>query len=444
VAPLQITARHDACRFFRLFNNTLSPEFFEALKQDFDLAGNGCIYTLPVTTWLMVMQRLSPGGTLEDAVTELVHGNGRELLTPCKRVREGKISSGTGGYSQARERIPSEAARRVAQRTFAQLHRIGDVNGLADRLFLLDGSSVQIACSSANVRAYPPARNQHGESHFPVVRVCVMHHLTTGLAMAPQFGPMYGSKAASEQGLAELLIDQLPDYSVLIADRNFGVFSVAWHAGKGGHQLLVRMTELRASALCGSTMKAGDDRKVVWRPSRDDRRAHPALNGSEQIEGRLIVIYAADGKEILYLFTTLKEPAEAIAELYKQRWNIETDLRSLKEQMRLHSIQARSPQLVATELFMAIAAYNLIRAVMTEAATQIGVEPRRLSFSRCRSSFWAFAHATANITSQDEFESRWKVLIRSFGQCKLPKRNRPPAPRAIWHKRQNFPSRKVR
>ncbi|HEX3572648.1 MAG TPA: IS4 family transposase [Acidobacteriaceae bacterium] len=421
----------------------MSLEFFEALKLDFDLAGNSCIYTLPVTTWLMVMQRLSPGGKLADAVNELVHGNGRELLTPCKRVRERKISSATGGYSQARKRIPSEAARRVAQRTFRQLHRVGAGSGLAGRVFLLDGSSVLTACSSANAKAFPPARNQHGESHFPVLRVCVMHHLTTGLAMAPQFGPMYGSKAASEQGLAELLIDQLPDHSILIADRNFGVFSVVWHASRGGHQLLVRMTGQRAHALCGGAMKAGDDRKVVWRPSRDDVRAHPTLNGSEQIEGRLIATYAADGKEILYLFTTLEEPAESIAELYKQRWNIETDLRSLKEQLRLHSIQARSPQLVATELFMAIAAYNLIRAVMTEAATQIGAEPRRLSFSRCRSSFWAFAHATANVTSQDEFESRWKVLLRSFGQCKLPKRNRPPAPRAIWHKRQNFPSRKV-
>jgi hypothetical protein len=52
--------------------------------------------------------------------------------------------------------------------------------------------------------------------------------------------------------------------------------------------------------------------------------------------------------------------------------------------VRLHAIPARSPDLVASELLIAIASYNLIRAVMAEAAQQINTEPRRLSFSRSR------------------------------------------------------------
>lgn len=78
------------------------------------------------------------------------------------------------------------------------------------------------------------------------MRLAVMHHVVTGLAMAPYFGPMYGPKAVGEQELAEALIDRLPESSVLIGDRNFGVFSVAWHAHKCGHKVLVRLTEPRA------------------------------------------------------------------------------------------------------------------------------------------------------------------------------------------------------
>jgi hypothetical protein len=111
--------------------------------------------------------------------------------------------------------------------------------------------------------------------------------------------------------------------------------------------------------------------------------------------------------------------------------------------VRLHSIEAKSPKMVACELFLAIASYNLIRTVMAEAARQIDVEPRDLSFSRSRSAFWAFARAVAHTDSDAEFDRHWRLLIRIIGQCKLYRRQRPSAPRAVWPKRQNFPNRKT-
>ncbi len=430
-------------QLFGWFGKTLPQDFFEALKQDFGIVESSCIFTLTVTAWLMIMQRLSPKGTLSTAVSELIHGNGRELLEPCKRVREETISAGTGAYSQARQRVPVEAARRVAERTFGQLHQISSGGGLRDRLFLLDGSSIRLTHTPALIEAYPQAENQYGKAHWPVMKIAVMHHVVTGLAMAPHYGPMYGPKAVSEQGLSEALIDGLPDSSVLIGDRNFGVFSVAWRAHSRGHKVIVRLTEARARRLSGGDLSVDSDRKVVWQPSRDDLRGHPELTAEARIEGRLIVARSVDKKEILYLFTTLEEPAETVTALYKERWHIETDLRSLKEQVRLHTIPARSPDLVACELLMAIAAYNLIRAVMSEAARQTGVEPRRISFSRSREAFWAFARAVAHLDSETEFKRHWKLLLRALGQCKLPQRNRPPVPRTVWRKSQTFPWRKV-
>jgi len=191
---------------FGWFTKTLPQSFFESLKKDFELAGNSCIFTLQVTSWLMIVQRLCPEGTLATAVGELLHGNGRELLDPCKRVRDENISAATGAFSQARQRIPAEAARRVTERTFEQLARIRPADTLRDRLFLLDGSSIRLAHAPAVVKEYPPAKNQHGDSHWPVMRVVVMHHVVKGLAMAPYFGPMYGPKAVGEQELAEALI----------------------------------------------------------------------------------------------------------------------------------------------------------------------------------------------------------------------------------------------
>src|SRR5450755_4434497 len=93
-APGESTRR----RVFGWFTKTLPHSFFESLKKDFELAGNSCIFTPQVTSWMMMVQRLSPKGTLSTAVGELLHGNGRELLDPCKRVRDENISAGTGAY----------------------------------------------------------------------------------------------------------------------------------------------------------------------------------------------------------------------------------------------------------------------------------------------------------------------------------------------------------
>jgi hypothetical protein len=425
------------------FGQILPADFFDSLKQDLEIVENRGIFTLRVTTWMMMMQRLSPHGTLDTALSELLQGNGRELLQPCKRVREGNISANTGGYSRARQKMPEEAARRVACHSFEQLRRMRPEGGLRDRLFLLDGSSIRLAHTPAIVKAYPAAENQHGESHWPVMRINVMHHLATAPAMAPQFGPMYGSEAVSEQMLAEPLIDNLPPASVLIGDRNFGVFSVMWHAHSRGHQVLVRMTEGRARRLTGDELNPAEQ-KVVWEPTRQDRQGYPDIPADARIEGRLIAARPEGMKEELYLFTTLEEPAEELIALYGERWNIETDLRSIKEQVRLHTIEAQSPKMVACEVLIAIAGYNLIRTVMAEAARHVGVEPRELSFSRSRAAFQAFARAVAHTVSAEEFDRHWRLLIRIVGQCRLYQRQRPSAPREVWHKRQNFPSRKVR
>jgi hypothetical protein len=109
-------------QIFNWFGRTLRLSFFESLQEDLEIIGNSCVFTLPVTTWLMMLQRLSPKGTLATAVAELIHGNGRALLKPCKQVREDSISASTGAYSRARQRIPVAAVRRITERTFEYLH----------------------------------------------------------------------------------------------------------------------------------------------------------------------------------------------------------------------------------------------------------------------------------------------------------------------------------
>ncbi len=73
----------------------------------------------------------------------------------------------------------------------------------------------------------------------------------------------------------------------------------------------------------------------------------------------------------IILSTTLLDaklyPAEALADLYFRRWQIEVDFRHLKTTMQLDVCRGKSPNVVEKEFWAHVAAYNLVRSVMWDA-----------------------------------------------------------------------------
>lgn len=403
-----------------------------------------------VVIWLMMFQRLHHRGTLSVAVRELLCGSVRRLV----RWREGRewrdLSANTSGYSQARSRLPLEVAEKVSDTIFESLLAEPKVvPGLDRPMFLLDGSTLLLPHSEDLVRAYPPPRNQYGASHWSGMRVLVAHEVVSGLAVRPCWGPLDGPHAVSEQGLAKQMLPRLPARSVVLGDRNFGVFSMAYHARQQQHPCLFRLTELRAQALNGGVPpNAGTDRQMVWTCSRGDRRSNPELAAQASVEGRLVAVKAFDAagkKQKLYFFTSLDLPADQLLNLYGYRWNIETDLRSLKREVRLHMLTAQSQDMVAKELVLGVAAYNLTRGAISEAAALLGLSPRQFSFSMARDTLNAFLPLFAAAASEDERQQISRQMLRVMSQSLLPRRRkrRPSAPREIWPRPHGFPKRKV-
>ena len=166
---------------------------------------------------------------MASSVAQLVEGRFDPLLSRCKRVREKHIGLSTGGYCQARQRLPQLVVSRTMDELIERLRRrlLESEPELPERAYLLDGSWLQLEHEPELVQAFPPASNQHGKSHWPVVRIVVLHDLETGLAERPYWGPLNGRKAVSEQALAERAMEHVPGGSVLVGDRNFGIFSTA-------------------------------------------------------------------------------------------------------------------------------------------------------------------------------------------------------------------------
>ncbi len=306
------------------------------------------------------------------------------------------------------------------------------------RAFLLDGSSMRAAHSPTLCKQYPPGSNQHGVGHWPVLRVLVAHDVHTGLAMRPEWGPMYGPSTVSEQELLDKAMHRLPAGATVIGDANFGVFSVAWAAAQSDHPVLLRLTAQRARRLAGEPLRDGIDRTVLWKASPADRRSHPDLPPGACLEGRLIVqrVQPDNGGKafLLALFTTLPGSAQQPLDLYGQRWAIETDLRTLKSTLSLEQLTCTTPDMVAKEIDMGIAAYNLVRAVTCLASRQSGVPPRGYSFTKVRRILQVFGPALAAAPDSSAAQRIFDQIMRYVQQAKLPRRRRkrPPSPRQVW------------
>jgi hypothetical protein len=405
------------------------------------------IYSVPVVLWLMIVRHLQAKGKLSQTVQWLRQSGTASWLEPCKRVRERRISAATGGYCQARMKLPTLVVRQVSEQMQERLrNQLSEAwPGLEKPVFVVDGSSLELVHTQELMRTFPPAENQHGRAHWPVLRMVVMHALSSGMAEQPCWGAMYGKQAVSEQALAEQAIERLPPGAVVLGDRNFGVFWMAYVASQKQHPVVLRLTEVRARKLYGSPIHLAGEYPLEWRTSRWDGGAQRCWPADANVPGRLIAWRVGRGKskQWLYLFTNLELPAEQVVSLYGQRWHIETDLRSLKNTVRLQHITAKTGAMFEKELLLAISAYNLVRAVMCLAARRAGLRPRQLSFSFVQDVVTAAWPRLVSAPSRSEHDAELDRLVEYAASYKLPKRRRPQTyPRAVWRHRSPFPARK--
>jgi hypothetical protein len=438
---------HELSGIVDVFGQAVPSQFFDQLQRKLGLPVRQRVFTLPLVIWLMISQRLNPKATLSTAVQGVVQGPPHQLRPNHKRIREGTVSCHTGAYSDARHAIPVVVAEEVADRVLDHLMKTcrEGLPGWSRRVFILDGSSLEMPHTTDLVDAYPP----DSKSHWPVLRILVAQELTTGLAQRPCWGAMYGPKAVSEQALAEQLLDRIPNHSVLMGDINFGVFTVAFASTRRGHDVLARLQPSRAAVVGrGLALQSGLDQEVCWRPSAYERKHHPELPADACVRGRLIVqsVVACDGSHVtLYLFTTLGLTVEQLVQLYGLRWDVETDLRSLKRVVDLQVLHCHSVDMIAKELVLAIVGYNLVRAVMNEAAEEYGLNPRRLSFSRSQDVVNAALPGLKAATTPAEYQMKLRRLLQLVSSCKLPNRGkRPSTPRAVWGHGCKFTKRKVK
>src|SRR5262249_33426954 len=125
--------------------------------------------------------------------------------------------------------------------------------------------------------------------------------------------------------------------------------------------------------------------KPARRPGWMTEQEYDALPGAVLVrELRIDVRRPGCRVEQITLVTTLLDgrryPKRALAKVYGRRWQVETDLRHLKQTLKLDVLRCQTVAGVVKELKMFVIAYNLVRRVMVQASRRQGVAPDRISF----------------------------------------------------------------
>lgn len=423
--------------------NLLRSLLERSQEQDFfdvdERASSQMVYTNGVTLWLLILQRLGGGKTLQETVSHLL-AHEMDLLPENRRVREGKLSENTSTYSRARKRLSLDFIHRVSHEICAHLGKLAPPFFEGRRAFILDGTTITLPPTPALRQAFPPASNQHGASAWPVAQLVLASELQSGCVLLPQIDPMYGDDNASEAEQARRILPQLPDHSIVLADGGFGIYSVAYWALKAGHDFIFRLTCTRFKALWrrAELIDEGPGYKTYhlnWLPSGKDLRTNPGLATNEPLD---VVLHEVDigADEPLYLVSSLELHAQAAAEIYRRRYDVEFDIRDVKVTLDIENIRARSVDMVLKELYTSIVAYNLVAQFRRQAAYVAKLKPRRLSFKGVWTTFKERL-LLKRPCSVEQWLEHYDDALHRAAKRKLPNRPRPRSyPRQAHPRRQ--------
>jgi hypothetical protein len=191
-----------------------------------------------------------------------------------------------------------------------------------------------------------------------------------------------GGYDTSEIALAHEVIDKLTKGMLCLADRNFFSFRLWKKALATGADQLWRIKKNQILKV-EKRLPDGSYLSRIY-PSEKDRRHQSNGMVVRVIEYQLEGVQ--DAEPLYRLLTSIRDhelaPAEELAALYHERWEIETALGELKTHLRGARVVLRSktPELVKQEFYGFLMAHFAIRGLMHEAALDADEDPDRLSF----------------------------------------------------------------
>ena len=287
------------------------------------------------------------------------------------------IDFAPASYCQARMRLSLRLLRRLLRWTFEQAN--AGERSIGPRVWVVDCTSFSMPDTPALRQEFdlPRGRGCKQGVSYPIAKVMALLDLGSGCFTRLIPGPLYRHEASGVVRLHR----QLQKGDILLGDRAFCSFV---------HMALLSLRQVHACFRLHQRRHSGQGGGERWhRPKQ-----RPAWMSAAQFRSLpkwldlRIVRYTVRRKGYrtrhLAIATTLLDeqlwPQEKIAELYGQRWQIETCFDHLKTTMGMSVLKCQTVAGVQRELLMYLIAYNLIRLAMLRFARTHEQNADRVSF----------------------------------------------------------------
>ena len=351
-------------------------------------SGDDQIWSPVLTLWTFLWQVVSSSKSCVAAVARAIAWRVALGLPPC--------SSNSGAYCKARAKLPEALLSRLTRDVAHRLDlRAPDAWLWRDRhVRVIDGTTATAADTPANQEVYPQRDNLPGGVGFPLVRWVALFSLATAACIDLAIGP-YSGKGAGETTLGRRILANLKPGDVLLGDRLFATYwliaEVLTYQADGVFRLHAhRDREGRRGASRLERRQGLRDNVLVWTKPKRPEWMEQADYDAMPTELRVRVVWyriETPGFRVreITLVTTLLDAKqylpEELALLYRERWDVELNMRTIKQTMKMEHLTSKCPEMLRKELWAHLLGYNLIRSVQARAALEHGKTPGGLSFA---------------------------------------------------------------
>ncbi len=366
------------------FGRVLSRERIESFCRGAGHVWRPSFWNPSVTVWTFLWQVLDGAKTLRAAVATL-------LVQWAAQGNATLPSPDPTAYCQARRRLPIEVILQLLVHLTLRMRNLvtPGTGWRGRRVWAVDGSSVSMPDTPALQKVFPQPPGQRPGCGFPVAQFVALFCWTTGAVV----DVIIDTIIPHEVTLFRRLWHHFQPGDVVLGDRAYGSYVDLARLQQRGVFAVCRLHQRRAADFRMGKRLGHDDQLLAWsRPERwipscgineDEFEQLPPTLTIRQVRiaqtprgfrSRTIVV-------VTTLLDPIEDPADEIRALYRDRWTVELNLRSLKTHLGMDVLRGQSPDVIRKEIAMHLLAYNLIRFLMWQAAQRHGRDLHRLSFT---------------------------------------------------------------
>lgn len=371
-------------------------------------------------------------------VFHLLRGSGT-ICDSLRLLHSKKLSASS--MSERRQNLPWKVFETIMEEALAPIAQEKKHPGAfyrGWRLVAIDGTNFSVTNTPQILSALSKAASRRMKAAFAKIGAALLVEVGTHNPLAAEIG----QEDESEMTLAKRLLSRLPEKSLLLADRYYGV-------GVFLSEFLALLQDVSCVFL------------VRVRSNLKPRLVKPMADGSALVEvkalkGRPAILLReiqgrvrrAKGLWVDVRFWTnlldpKKYPAAELLALYAKRWEQEVMYKQLKIDMRQTPVlNSHTPHTAAQEVAALVLAHALLAQARLEAAEVAGTEVLRISFNKTFElirSLWLTLAAGAGIISKKQAHALTRQMLDFLAETILPPRRKRSCPRKVRQPVSSWP-----